>query len=256
MTYFGFLLRFLIIPTLIIFILTWRSTNKPLWIAILIHVFLAIVYTTPWDNYLVATRVWYYNPRLVSGIVFGYVPLEEYTFFFLQTLFVGLWWRVVAHRVISIEDFKPSRRLRYMTSVIAAVIWLGVAFIFLSHWKTLTYLSIILFWAIPPMIPQLLFGADILWHHRKLLAWAILPLGLYLSFVDTLAIKSGTWTINPAQSTGIFIGNLPLEEAIFFFVTVTIVSFGITLLMEKESQLRWMEIKGYIKMRKRVTNQD
>ena len=252
MTYFGFLLRFIAIPILIIFILTWRSINKPFWIAVLIHVFLAIVYTTPWDNYLVATRVWYYNPRLVSGIVFGYVPLEEYTFFCLQTLFVGLWCQVVVRRVISTENFKPSRRLRYMASAIAAVIWLGAAFIFLSHWKTLTYLSIILFWAIPPMIPQLFFGADILWHHRKLLAWTILPLGLYLSFADSLAIKSGTWVINPAQSTNIFIGNLPLEEAVFFFLTVAMVSFGVTVLREKESRSRWMEIKDQIMMRKRV----
>ena len=254
MTYFGFLLRFITIPILIIFILTWRSINKPFWIAVLIHVFLAIVYTTPWDNYLVATRVWYYNPRLVSGIVFGYVPLEEYTFFCLQTLFVGLWCQVVVRRVISTENFKPSRRLRYMASAIAAVIWLGAAFIFLSHWKTLTYLSIILFWAIPPMIPQLLFGADILWYHRKLLVWTILPIGLYLSVVDSLAIKSGTWMINPEQSTDILIGNLPLEEAIFFFVTVAIVSFGITLLMKKESWSRRAEIPGFIKMRKRVVN--
>ena len=247
MTYFGFLLRFLFIPILILFILTWRHNNKSFWVAVLINVFLAVAYTTPWDNYLVATRVWSYDPKLVSGIVFGYVPLEEYTFFLLQTLFVGLWWKIVSRRIIPDRDFKPSQGFRLGSSVIAALIWLGAAIVFLVHWKQMTYFSILLFWSVPPMFPQFLFGADILWNQRKLLAWSILPMGLYLSFTDSLAIASGTWTINPAQSSGIFISKLPLEEAVFFFVTVTMVSFGITLLLSEASSLRWSEIKRTFK---------
>ena len=50
----------------------------------------AVLYTTPWDNYLVATGVWWYDPHLVAGLVLGWVPIEEYTFFILQTLAMGL----------------------------------------------------------------------------------------------------------------------------------------------------------------------
>ncbi len=50
----------------------------------------AVVYTAPWDNYLVATGVWYYNPRLVLNWTIGYVPVEEYLFFVLQTFLTGL----------------------------------------------------------------------------------------------------------------------------------------------------------------------
>lgn len=49
--------------------------------ALLLHVVLAVVYTAPWDNYLVATGVWSYNPGLVTGVTLGWVPIEEYTFF-------------------------------------------------------------------------------------------------------------------------------------------------------------------------------
>ena len=254
MTYFGFLAAFILFP---IFVLTivgiWKRrkgkfiNDSTIACAIGIHIILALLYTTPWDNYLVATDVWFYNPRLISGIILGYVPIEEYTFFLLETLFMGLWWQIVARRITSLEAFKPSKRLRLWFPLIAAMIWLGSALVFLNDWKPVTYLSIILFWAIPPMIPQLAFGADILWHQRKLLAWTILPIGLYLSFVDSLAIASGTWTINPVQSTGIFIGKLPLEEGVFFFVTATLISFGMTLLMAKESPTRWMEIKKTFK---------
>ena len=94
MTYFGFLLRFLVIPIAIFLAIAWwdNKNNRPangfkngkaVWVGILVHIFLAVTYTTPWDNYLVATGVWYYNPELVTGIVIGYVPIEEYTFFVL-----------------------------------------------------------------------------------------------------------------------------------------------------------------------------
>jgi lycopene cyclase domain-containing protein len=254
MTYFGFLAAFILFPILALSIVgVWerrkgKSVNdSKIAIAIGIHIILALLYTTPWDNYLVATGVWFYNPRLVSRIVLGYVPIEEYTFFLLETLFMGLWWKLVARRITSRQAFKPTKRLRLWLPWIAAMIWLGSAFIFLNHWKPMTYLSIILFWVIPPMIPQLAFGADILWHQRRLLAWTIVPVGLYLSFADSLAIASGTWTINTVQSTGIFIGKLPLEEGVFFFVTATLISFGMTLLMATESPSRWMEIKKTFK---------
>ena len=254
MTYFDFLAAFILFPILALSIVgVWerrkgKSINdSKITIAIGIHIILALLYTTPWDNYLVATGVWFYNPRLVSRIVLGYVPIEEYTFFLLETLFMGLWWKIVSRQITWLQAFKPTKRLRVWLPLIASMIWLGSAFIFLNHWKPMTYLSIILFWVIPPMIPQLAFGADILWHQRKLLAWTIVPVGLYLSFADSLAIASGTWTINTVQSTGIFIGKLPLEEGVFFFVTATLISFGMTLLMARESPSRWMEIKKTFK---------
>ena len=50
--------------------------GKWVWLTILAHVVMALVYTSPWDNYLVATGVWYYAPKLVSGIILGYVALN------------------------------------------------------------------------------------------------------------------------------------------------------------------------------------
>ena len=102
MTYFGFLIRFIGIPLLILAVLTawdWHKGRRlpddlrkqPAWLALLAHVIAAVVWTTPWDNYLVATGVWYYDPNLVTGITLGWVPIEEYTFFVVQTLMTGLW---------------------------------------------------------------------------------------------------------------------------------------------------------------------
>ena len=109
MTYFGFLLRFLFLPILIFLAITYRDhrrnkqirgfrNGRAVWSAIALHVLLAVVYTTPWDNYLVATDVWYYNPDLVTGILLGYVPIEEYTFFVVETILSGLWWWFLARQ--------------------------------------------------------------------------------------------------------------------------------------------------------------
>jgi lycopene cyclase domain-containing protein len=256
MTYFGFLLRFLFIPILVFLAITlWDNKNnkqiigfkngRAVWTAIGIHVLLAVVYTTPWDNYLVATGVWYYNPKLVTGIVFGYVPIEEYTFFVVETILSGLWWWFLVRRLSPpASEFKPNKKLIAISSGILILIWIVFTSLFFSDNRPITYLSITLFWALPAILPQLLFGADILWHYRKLVTWAILIPGTYLSLMDIVALKDTTWSISPAQTTGIlFFGILPLEEVVFFFITNVLIVFGMTLLLANVSEGRFAEIK-------------
>lgn len=260
MTYFGFLLRFLLIPIVIfLFVTVWdHKTNKQItgfrngravWIGIAIHVLLAVIYTTPWDNYLVATGVWYYNPELVTGFVIGYVPLEEYTFFVVETILAGLWWLFLARRVsIPQKEFKPNKLLVYMSTCLTILLWVIFTYLFFFSGIKWTYLSLIFFWALPAILPQLLFGADILWHYRKLVTLAILIPGTYLSLIDMIALKDTTWSISPAQTTGIlFFGILPLEEVVFFFTTNILITFGMTLLLANVSQERFAEIKEQVR---------
>jgi lycopene cyclase domain-containing protein len=102
MTYVQFLLTFIVPPMLVFGWLMRRRINRRLILVIGGLILMAVAYTTPWDNYLVATGVWYYDPRLVLNITFGYVPAEEYTFFVLQTLMTScfaLWlWRRLYRR--------------------------------------------------------------------------------------------------------------------------------------------------------------
>lgn len=268
MTYFGFLIRFLVLPILIFLVITYRDHKKnkrihgfhsgrAVWAAIGVHILLAVLYTTPWDNYLVATGVWYYNPKLVTGLVIGYVPVEEYTFFVLETILSGLWWCFLAKRLsiplTSIrssargEEFTPNKTLVYLSTGVLFSIWLIFTYLFFFGEAKWTYLSIILFWALPALLIQLLFGADILWHHRKLVFWSIVIPGLYLSLMDIVALTETTWSISPSQTTGVlFFGILPLEEVLFFFITNMLITFGMTLLLAHVSQERFAEIKKQV----------
>ena len=263
MTYFDFLLRFLLIPILIFLAITyWNNRSnkrindfqngRAVWLGIGIHVLLAVVYTTPWDNYLVATGVWYYNPRLVTGLLLGYVPVEEYTFFVLETILSGLWWWFLVRSfsltptffITGKQGIAPNKSLVYLSTCGLALFWLLFTYLFFHGEARWTYLSIILFWALPPISIQLLFGADILWHYRKLVFWSIAIPGVYLSLMDIVALKETTWSISASQTTGIlFFGILPLEEVVFFFITNMLITFGMTLLMANVSQERFAEIR-------------
>jgi lycopene cyclase domain-containing protein len=164
------------------------------WIGITIHILFAVVYTTPWDNYLIATNVWYYNPELVTGWVISYVPIEEYTFFVLETILAGLWWWFLARRISPPQpEFTLNKFPIYVSTCLFISLWLLFTYLFFFGPVKWTYLSITLFWALPPIIIQLLFGADILWHYRKLVFWAILIPGTYLSLIDIVALKPDYW---------------------------------------------------------------
>ncbi len=254
MTYFQFLALFLGIPLILFgglhFAQTKRGQNElPYrfrtwnWVYVTLGlIVVAVFWTTPWDNYLVATEVWWYDPALVSGYLIGYVPVEEYTFFILQTALtsaITVWMIKQFPNWLIPNQFQPNASLKWGLSISAGLIWLVSTAFLVSGYLPATYLTLILSWALIPIGIQFVFGGDILWHYRRLLFWAIVPITLYLAVADSLAIRAGTWTISEEQTLGILLGSiLPLEEFTFFFITNVLVVFGITLLLARESHER------------------
>jgi len=252
MKYFGFLARFVVPPLAALLFLNWfdhiRGRRMPSPFrgmkpesAVTGHVALAVAYTTPWDNYLVATRVWWYDPKLVTGFLLGWVPIEEYTFFVLQTLLTGSWMVWLAKHLPS-ETRKPKhpRLIRAGMTAALGLIWAASVWNLIRGPQSRRYLSLTLSWALLPIMFQTAFGGDILWQHRHLVALGIIPTTLYLGLSDSLAIESGTWKINPEKTVNIDLikDKLPLEEGLFFLVTNTLVSLGMTLVMSSESGQR------------------
>lgn len=248
MTYFGFLAKFVVLPLLGLLWFNRRDakSGKPMppeFSALppdkvmLAHVGAAVAYTTPWDNYLVKTRVWWYDPKLVTGIIFGYVPLEEYSFFVLQTLLTGSWMSALA-RHLPVNEQRPRHPLRIRIGMTFGlfVIWLGALWNLLRGPRSRNYLTLTLVWALIPIMLQTAFGGDILWQHRRLVALGIIPATLYLGATDSLAIDAGTWVINPEKTVNVHIGGkLPLEEGLFFLLTNVLITFGSTLALSQQS---------------------
>ncbi len=250
MTYFEFLAIFLGGPIIGLSLLTWRDVRRgrtlPVelqnwrpWVAIAAHVLVALLYTTPWDNYLVATGVWWYNPQLVAGVVIGWVPIEEYIFFLVQPILTSLWLLWLGRR-LAVPDYESRwAGRRWWPFGALGLLWLGSIAVLAGGWTPGAYLGLILVWALPPILFQLGFGGDILWRHRALVGAVIASSTLYLSLADAVAISSGTWTIDPAQSLNIYLGGvLPVEEFIFFLVTNILLTFGLVLVLARQSQER------------------
>ena len=103
MTYARFLGLFVVVPILILAVRyrrTWTARSLAPLGLLMIVVYVA---TTPWDNLAVKWGLWGFDPRRIWGIKLGYLPLEEYLFFGLQTLLVGLWARARLARVLERE---------------------------------------------------------------------------------------------------------------------------------------------------------
>lgn len=270
MTYAAYLAIFLGVPLAALAILTWRDTQsrqvqallRPsagamLWPALLAHVVVAVLWTTPWDNYLVATSVWWYEPERVLGLVLGWVPIEEYSFFVLQTVMTGLWliWLLRRmppaelspnqgnHAIITGWRWRPWRPALLLAAGLG-VLWLGAVALLPAGWAAGAYLGLELGWFLLPIIMQILIGGDILWRNRRLLALSLLPPIIYLCATDALAIASGVWIISPQQTLGVLLGGvLPLEEVIFFTLTNTLIVFGMILVITIGST--WLDERQY-----------
>ncbi|MES2462660.1 MAG: lycopene cyclase domain-containing protein [Armatimonadota bacterium] len=92
MTYSGFLFFFLVIPIALLALFLGRRVRRFHKIGLGLVCLLAFVYTTPWDNYAAFKQLWSFDPAFVWGppLWIGWLPLEEYLFYFAEAIFVCL----------------------------------------------------------------------------------------------------------------------------------------------------------------------
>jgi putative membrane protein len=254
MTYLQFLLIFLGIPLLVVFFLYKKSKlphKNEYRIGIMLLTFLAVTYTTPWDNYLVKTGVWIYGEDRILGTI-GYVPVEEYFFFVLQTFLSGL---VCFHLQIFFPLLKKNQNINWKTRITYVYIFFFLIGIICLNIEKTRYLGLILAWAMPVILLQWYLGGNQLLANRKLFLFSTFVPTFYLWIADGLAISWGIWSISKTYTIGVNFGSLPLEEAIFFLVTNLMVSQGAILFVVMEDEftkvkysmrrvLRWTGLVG------------
>ncbi len=225
LTYLQFHLVFTL-PLLAVLAFLQGRTREPWW-PLGVIVTIAFVYTTPWDNYLVAREVWTYPPDVVLATI-GYVPVEEYAFFVIQTLMTGLVVRLLQARWAPPSSDDTGRARWTGVAVFGVLSLIGVG-CFIAGGHAL-YMSLILGWACPVLAFMWWVGGHLIWARRRLLAWAVVPMTLYLWVADRIAIGIGIWDITDATRTGWEIAGLPVEEAIFFLVTNLLVGQGLVMM--------------------------
>jgi len=232
MSYFAFHLIFTLPPILVLALVQQqrlaRIGGRRAWLALLLIALIALVYTTPWDNYLIWRNVWHYGSDRVVGTI-GYVPVEEYLFFLLQPIFTGLWlYWLLAHKG---EPSPQEDSTIVRTTGTGFWVVLSIAGALMLQWDPWVYLGLILVWAGPVLALQWVIGATHLWATRCIWLNGTLFPTLYLWLADRIAIRQGIWSISDAYTTGFHLFGLPLEEATFFLVTNLLVVQGLLLLL-------------------------
>ncbi|MFW5972516.1 MAG: lycopene cyclase domain-containing protein [Bacteroidota bacterium] len=193
---------------------------------------IALIYTTPWDNYLVARSVWWYSDDRVIGSI-GYVPVEEYLFFILQPILAGLWLAVLPSNGGRGRLIGSMRRNGGLAGVLITV----AGFWMLREDSTL-YMGLILSWAGPVIAGQWVWFGDVFFRERRRWALGVAIPTLYLWVADRIAIGNEIWIISDRYTTGADIFGLPIEEAAFFLVTNLMVVQGLIMFQERRQDLK------------------
>jgi lycopene cyclase domain-containing protein len=231
MTYLQFHLIFLLPPLVIL------ATRLPRAVAVLgprarlglIAIpLIALLYATPWDNYLVANGIWGYGERRVLGTI-GWVPIEEYAFFILQPLLTGMVLYVFLLRILESGQPPPAvarpARVRFWGTI--PLLAMGAEGVLLLASEPGTYMGLILIWSAPVLLLLWLHAGPLILRFRPAVLPSILVPTLYLWFADRTAIDAGTRTISDRYTFGAAPMGLPVEEAMFFLVTNVMVVFGL-----------------------------
>jgi lycopene beta-cyclase len=262
MTYLQFHLLFIVPPLVVLLTRLPRTAavyGPRAWWTLPAVALIALVYTTPWDNYLVYRGIWWYGPDRVLATI-GYVPVEEYLFFILQPFLTGAftYWlllraapeQAVNGARVTLHDADPGyggRADAATGTVLRSVFVLlptgkravGVMLyllataggaLALTYTRSL-YLGLILVWAAPVLGAQWFFVAPGVLRAPRLFAVAVAVPTLYLWVADRIAIGAGIWSISPEYTTGLHLLGLPIEEALFFLATNLLVVQGVLLFL-------------------------
>ncbi|WP_372479655.1 lycopene cyclase domain-containing protein [Halomicrobium sp. HM KBTZ05] len=203
---------------------TTRSEVRPLAVAVIVAV--AMLYTVPWDNYLILRGVWSYGTDSVAAVIW-HAPIEEYLFILLQPLVAALWLHVISPGMPANDETTVSARDRVVGAAAGALVGLvGVA---LLTTDATFYLGAIVAWSGPVLALQWAVGWPYLLARGQTLVVAVFAPTAYLWIADRVALESGIWILSEQYTTGLAVLGLPLEEAAFFLVTNVFVVQGLLL---------------------------
>lgn len=220
------------IPPLILFWLLYRplATNGDVR-KYLFLVVIAMLYTTPWDNYIIYRKAWQYCPTCVMGTI-GLVPVEEYIFFVTQTLMTCFIHSLLTRCSAGLPAVAIRTR-RERPVVFGSLLTFSVI-ILAASWRDLKtfYMRAILLWTLPVLTFLFVISGirtNFIYHRILATVASVLIPTIYLCVIDSIAICAGTWHINEMTSLTVFLWRgLPIEEAVFFLVTNIMVVLGCT----------------------------
>jgi lycopene cyclase domain-containing protein len=198
-----------------------------------------MIFTSPWDNLAAKWGIWGF-PREKYSLRIGYLPVEEYAFFILQSVNVMLAMRALFHFVPDWQTGQetPIGKDAFICLVASIVPWLFI--LIQMRWlrrkggPCVNY-AIHLAWFLPVIYTQWVLAPFLFLAHARMLSVIMLGFGVYYTLADLAAVSSGTWYFDEKQITGVKLaGLLPWEEIAFFFLTSLLVAQSYLLLLPSD----------------------
>jgi putative membrane protein len=195
-----------------------------------------LVFTTPWDNLAAKWGIWGF-PREKYSLRIGYLPVEEYAFFLLQSVNVMLAVRALFHFFPYWQTGRETVIGKWTLICLAAslipwgIIAMNLFWLRRKAGPGVNY-AIHLAWFLPVIYAQWILAPPLFFGHAGLLALVTVAFGVYYTLADLAAVRAGTWYFDKKQITGVKLGGLlPWEEVAFFFLTSLLVAQSYLLLL-------------------------
>jgi lycopene cyclase domain-containing protein len=195
-----------------------------------------MVFTTPWDNLAAKWGIWGF-PREKFSLRIGYLPVEEYAFFLLQSanvmLAIRALFRLFPGWVTGQETGLTLWTLILLGASLVGWLIVAVSLVWLRRraGPRVNY-ALHLAWFLPVIYLQWIVAPILFWTHAGLLALVTVAFGTYYTLADLAAVRAGTWYFDDRQITGWKLGGiLPWEEIAFFFLTSLLVAQSYLLLL-------------------------
>jgi len=115
----------------------------------------------------------------------------------------------------------------------------------------LTYLAMLAPWGLVVLVVQWAACLPALRSRWRVVMLATLLPTAYLIGADSFALAQGIWAIHDDRIVGLRIGNVPIEECLFFLTTNLIVVQSIILLNAPESRARATRLVSRFQRRSR-----
>lgn len=116
-----------------------------------------MVATTPWDSYLIHSRIWSYPPNAIIGPTLFSIPAEEIFFFVIQTYNTSLLYLILSKPTFHPVYLRGEKLVRdggrlwlwrWLGNLIMAALIIAGALMVVVRGKGL-YMGLILAWAMP-----------------------------------------------------------------------------------------------------------
>jgi len=188
-----------------------------------------VLFTFPWDNWAVKRGVWDFPDDRIWFRVAA-LPIEEVSFFVIQTLQVGL----VTSALIALYPTNSRQDVTFNNTALlligaSMISWLMLGFASRAFRRSnprFTYAWHLLYWFVPIIVIQWMFGWPVLLPRWYAIVFPAVVIGTLLTVADVWAVKRGIWffDFSLVSSSRRLWNVLPWEEAAFFYCTSILVA--------------------------------